>query len=213
MVGRIFRRRVRGSGKPSAALLELARALERNGLQAAPLPGEAAEGRAGLAGGARSLGLLRISNGPPDFLHVTRTGATGGDLGAVAAVGFHWLIRRRGPAQIWPEGRVEARREFARRQVGVAHGFRWTADDDSAASRAAAERLNGLGTTHDHLLRLLQAPGTLIIEAAPEANQDLLRLSLFVSNREWLSDEEIATLRDCCRAMVDQTEGAAPATG
>ena len=58
MVGRIFRRRVRGSGKPSAALLELARALERNGLQAAPLPGEAAEGRAGLAGGARSLGLL-----------------------------------------------------------------------------------------------------------------------------------------------------------
>lgn len=207
---RLFERRRGGQRggprKPADFVLALAETLAGAGHPASPAAADAAEHA--LAGklDARSHGLLSIEHGPPDLVLVSGASQSG-HLADTRITGFHWLIRRDGLAASWPDGLVEAKREFRASDVGPARRFRWTAADESAASRAAASALNELGAANDGVLELLRDPGTLVIEVAPQPELGLLRLSHFVGNRNTLERPDVVQIVRVCEAigrMADQ---------
>ncbi len=204
---RLFRR---GPSGPHRVTTQLVEALTAAGLRAEPADADAPEHAAGRPPGARSRGLIRIANGPPDFLNVTGVDAGPGDLPTGGATGFHCLMRNDRLSGPWRAARLEAKREFAASDVGAARRFRWTPSDDAPPSRAAAEALHGTGTINDRVMRLLREPGTLALEIAPEEEVGALRLSLFLGSEQSLEPDEIALLRDLCRSIVGQGAASTP---
>ena len=218
--GRLFRRG--GETLPSLAGALLA-VLEEAGLAAEIVAGEAPEREAGLRPGVMGRGLVRVAEGPPDFVQVTSEGAGSGHLMRASATGFHFLVRREGlmdsVASGWgAQGKAVAQREFG--GVGPARGFRWEAaldEGDVAAPQAvaSAERLNALTGLYGPLLDLLRQPNTLVLEMAPELFEAgleaaperprVIRASLFLGRREELSVEEVTVMRDLCRAIAGRT--------
>ena len=214
MIGRILRGgifRCRGGKrggprKPAAFVQTLAETLAGAGHPASIAAAEAPEHALAEKLNAGSHGLVSIDEGPPDL--VLMSGAKqSGHLAETRITGFHWLIRRDGLPQSWPEGSVEAKREFRASDVGRAQRFRWTANDDSAASRLAASMLNELGAANDGVLQLLQDPGTLVIEVAPQPELGLLRLSHFVGNRNTLERPDVVQIVRLCRAIAAMADG------
>jgi hypothetical protein len=209
LLRRIFGRRGGQRGgprKPAGFVLALAETLAGAGHRASIATADAPEHA--LAGmlDTRSHGLLSIEGGPPDLVLVSGASQSG-HLADTRVTGFHWLIRRDGLAASWPDGLVEAKREFHASDVGPARRFRWTAADESAATRAAAAALNELGAANDGILQLLRDPGTLVIEVAPQPELGLLRLSHFVGNRNTLERPDVVQIVRVCEAigrMADQ---------
>lgn len=195
----------RGDARASAMLTDLAATLTAAGHPATPVDGDSPEKPLAQALGARSRGLLRIERGPPDL--VLATGASSrGHLADTRLRGFHWLIRREGLAEAWPEGRVEARRDFRGGDVGAARSFHWEPADASPPSRAAAERLNDLGAGNDPILNLLRDPGTLAVEMAPHPDLGVIRLSLVVGNRDTLDRSDVTAVLRFCAAFARAAE-------
>lgn len=206
LLRRLFRRggsRGRAPRRPASFVLDLIEVLTPLGMQAEPADRDAPEATAGArAPDIRSYGLLRLHDGPPHFINVTAAAAAPGHLAGSFATGFHWLILRAGLERAWPTGRVEAKRDFSPSAIGAARSFRWTALDSSDSSRAAADRLRALGALNDRVLRVLQDPGVLILEVAPEPDLGVLRTTLFLGNRRTLRPDEAAMLRDLCRTLT-----------
>jgi hypothetical protein len=199
---RLFRRGDSAPHKPADFVTALIDTLATVGLQAEPAPPDTPQAALRTSNDMRPRGLLRLAHGPPDFLQVTTAAPSSGHLGAVGVTGFHWLIQRSGLDQSWPAGRIEAKREFARRAVGPARSFRWTAADDSTQSRAAADHLRNAGSLNDPLLTLLRDPGTLLIEIAPETDLGVIRLSYFLGGRDTLTSDEITAMSSLCRYIA-----------
>ena len=158
MLRRLFRR---GPNKPPVILGQLAQALEAMGLQATVLSGGEHEPAApsidpGLS--ERVVGRIAITGGPPDALQIGVLGPGQGHLSSGGATAYHALIRRGELAESWPDGRVEAKRQFRAGQIGPARDFHWTAADNSSASREAAQHLNGLNALRSDILHCLQQP-------------------------------------------------------
>ena len=195
-----------GPRRPPVEVRALAELLSEAGHTAEPAPAEAPE--QALAGTlkTRSRGLLVIGGGPPDLVLVSGASERG-HLADTEVAGFHWLVRREGLLESWPEGAVEAKRDFRASEVGSARRFYWTALDDSVGSLAASRVLNDLGSANDQVLRLLQDPGTLVIEVAPHPDLGLLRLSQYLGNRAMLERSDVAAAISVCRALVGSVDG------
>ncbi len=207
-LARILPRRVgqqTGPRKPADFVLALANRLAETGHLTSIAAAHAPEHTLADTLNARSHGLISIEGGPPDLVLVS-TASHSGHLADTRITGFHWLIRRDGLSSSWPEGRVEAKREFRTSDVGTAQRFRWTADDESTASLAAASALNELDAANDSVLQLLQDPGTLVIELAPQPELGLLRLSHFVGNRNTLEQPALVGIARVCRAIGAMTD-------
>lgn len=212
LLPRIFRRRGGQRGgprRPASFVLTLAERLTGAGHPASIAAADAPEHALAEKLNARSHGLLSIEGGPPDLVLVSGASQSG-HLADTRITGFHWLIRRDGLSSSWPEGRVEAKREFRASDVGPARRFRWTADDESAPSLAAASALNELGAANDGVLQLLRDPGTLVIELAPQPELGLLRLSHFVGNRNTPERPEVVQTVQVCRAIGSMADRQRP---
>lgn len=209
---RILRRRGGQRGgprKPTDFVLALAETLAGAGHPASIAAADAPEHALAEKLDAHSHGLLSIEGGPPDLALVSGASQSG-HLAETRVTGFHWLIRRDGLSSSWPEGRVEAKREFRASDVGPARRFRWTAADESAPSLAAASALNELGAANDGVLQLLRDPGTLVIELAPQPELGLLRLSHFVGNRNTLERPDVVRIVQVCRAIGSMADEPSP---
>ena len=201
MLRRLFRR---GPNKPPVILGQLAQALEAMGLQATVLSGGEHEPAApsidpGLS--ERVVGRIAITGGPPDALQIGVLGPGQGHLSSGGATAYHALIRRGELAESWPDGRVEAKRQFRAGQIGPARDFHWTAADNSSASREAAQHLNGLNALRSDILHCLQQPQVLVLELAPVPDRALLRLSLHVGGPPVMNPEDLRLLRDIARSL------------
>ncbi len=204
---RLFRRGNPTPRKPADFVTALIDTLNNAGLHAVPAPPDTPQTTLRTSEDMHPRGLLRISNGPPDFLQVTTASTAGAShTDTVATTGFHWLVRRDALDQAWPSGSIEAKREFSRNAVGPARSFRWTAIDDSPQSRAAAGHLREAGPLNDPVITLLRDPSTLLIEIAPEPDCGVIRLSHFLGGRDTLTPDEITALANLARYIAAANE-------
>ena len=212
LITRPFRRR-REAAQTDSLERELINVLATAGLLAASCAPNAPQRTLTPLPGARARALVSIAGGPPHFLLITQAGATPGHMGGGGANGFHALIHRENLASAWPGGRVEAKRQFNTRDVGPARRFRWDAGDGPAPTPAMADVLNALGAVNDCVLQQLRDPGVLMLEVAPEPDQDCVRISLYCGNRPIPSAEDITMLRDLCRTFVQHADASVDQDG
>ena len=205
LITRPFHRR-REAAQTDSLERDLINVLADAGLPATPAAPNAPQRTLRPLPGARTRALVSIAGGPPHFFLITQAGAIPGHMGGGGASGFHALIHREHLAAAWPIGRVEAKRQFNTRDVGPVRRFRWDTADGPTPTPAMADVLNALGAVNDRVLQQLRDPGVLMLEVAPEQDQDCVRISLYCGNRLIPSAEDVAMLRDLCRTFVQHAD-------
>ncbi len=216
LLRRLFRGKDAGPHKPPPFVRALVDTLPAIGLNAALLPPATPEHALGRLKGARSQGLIQITDGPPDLINCTSVGVGQGHLSQGESTGFHWLMRASRLSPTWSSARVDAHREFSASDIGSTRHFRWTPLDTTATSRAAAALLQERSNTRTsnteslnaRILLLLQQPELLSLQLEPETDA-WYRCSLYLGYERALERDEIATLRDLCRLLATYDSGAA----